>query len=284
MSSKSSPGIQLLNVSSFQPNKNVDPNINFLSQIGRGLSQGGFMPGKTSEGIDLSFLNDLVSLNPEATRQAVDLASRDVTRYRDVAQQDMISQLEANNQLTSSTAVNRLSTLNEQFSADISDIATSFYLADVERSLANTASLFELGLNTTGQATNLGLNEQGQRNEFALQNYQNLVAQTLAAQPRKQGGGLLGGSIGSALGLGAGLALAPATGGMSLLASGALGTGVGGAFGAGVGASLFPSSGVDPGLGFISGGMSLAGAGAGMFQPTNKFSSSSYTTGSGNQI
>src|SRR3990167_873901 len=277
MSSKSSPGIQLPNVPSFQPNQNVDPNINFLSQIGRGLSQGGFMPGKTSEGVDLSFLNDLVSLNPEATRQAVDLASRDVTRYRDVAQQDMISQLEANNQLTSSTAVNRLSTLNEQFSADISDIATSFYLADVERSLANTASLFELGLNTTGQATNLGLNEQGQRNEFALQNYQNLVAQTLAAQPRKQGGGLLGGGIGTVLGGIGGFALGGPVGA-------GIGAGIGGAAGSAFGSVISPSTGVDPGLGFISGGMSLAGAGAGMFQPNNKFSSSSYTTGSGNQI
>lgn len=249
---------------SFQANANVNPNIDFLSDVGLGLARGGFLPGRSGGDVDLSFLNPLVELNPEVTQQAVGLASRDVIRARDTAQQNILNQLEANNQLTSSVTGNRLADLNEQFSGDIADIATTFYLADVERSLSNTASLFELGLNTTGQATNLGLSDQGQRNEFALQNYNNQVAASLAANQASGRGGLLGGGLGTLLG-----------GGIGFLAGGpagaAIGAGLGGAAGGSFGEAVSPSA-SGTGGGFIQGGFGLAGAGAGnLFQPTNTF-------------
>lgn len=265
---------------SFQANPYVDPNVGFLSSVGQSLARGGFMPGNAVklpsgfEDVNLSFLNDLVTLNPEATQTAVDLASRDVIRMRDQAQQSILNELEANNQLTSSVTGNRLSDLNEAFSADISDIASQFYLADVERRMSNIANLFELGLNTTGQATNLGLADQQQQNQFNLANYSNQVAASVANQQESAGGGLLGGGLGSALGLGAGLLLAPATGGASaLLAAGALGAGVGGALGAGVGGTLFPgSSNGTLGASYAGGSLGLAGLAAGnVFQPTNTF-------------
>lgn len=255
----------------FEAQPNVAPNIDFLSETGLGLARGEFL---REEG-PLSFLRPLATINPEVTEQAVSLATRDVTRLRDRAQQDILNQLEANNQLTSSVAVNRLSDLNEEFSADIADIATTFYLADVERSLRNIGGLFELGLNVTGQATGLGLTEQAQRNEFALQNFENQVAAAVAAEGSSQGGGLLGGGIGTALGAGIGAFLAAPTGGLSIGAGAAIGGGLGGAVGSAAGGTISPARGqVDPGLGFIGGGLSLAGAGAGLFRPTSILSDS----------
>lgn len=275
MGKKSSPEIP--EAPSFQPQANVNPNIRQQSSIGAALSFGGFLPdvgpstfGRSDiDAVDLSFLEPLVTLNPEVTQQAFGLASRDVERVRDRAQQDVLNQLEANNQLTSSTTANRLSDLNEAFSADIADIATTLHLADVERALGNTAGLFELGLNTTGNATSAGLQEQQQRNSFALQNHSNQIAASLASQSQSSGGGLLGGGLGTVLG---------ATGGFLLggPAGAAIGGGLGGSVGAGIGGGLFPAQGtVDPGLGFIGGGASLAGLGLGSFTPTSTFASPS---------
>lgn len=157
----------------FKPFPTVPGDITTLSNVGRGLTAGNFL---NPDDPTLGFLNDLVTLNPEATQQAVGLASRDVIETRDRAQQDVLNQLEANNQLTSSTTVNRLSDLNESFSSDIADIATTFYLADVERSLGNIGSLFGLGLDTLNTSAGLGQNQQAQENEFALQRYDREVA------------------------------------------------------------------------------------------------------------
>ncbi len=153
---------------SFQAFPTVEGDIRTLSDAGRGLVAGDFL---NPDDPRLGFLNQLVTLNPEATQEAVGLASRDVIRTRDLAQQDILNQLEATNQLTSSTTANALTSLNEQFSADISDIATTFYLADVERSLANIGGLFELGLGTVQTSTQLGQEQQSQVNAFALQKF-----------------------------------------------------------------------------------------------------------------
>lgn len=210
-----------------------------LSDIGRGLSSGGFLPGRSSSGVDLSFLNPLVSLNPEATRTAFDLASRDVVRLRNDAQQQINNSLEASNQLTSSVAVNRLADLNESFSSDIADIASQFYLADVERMYANTASLFGTGLNTLQSSAQLGLTDQGQRNEFNLQNYGNYVAQSALQQQNQKGG--FSGALQGALG-----------GGLS-------GFAIGGPWGAAIGAGV---GGLAGGLGNQQTGGSVLGAGS----------------------
>lgn len=246
MGKKSSPSIP--EPPSFQANPNVGPNIDFLSDVGQGLGRGNFL--NESDPL-LGFLAPLTQINPEATQAAVDLASRDVIRMRDRAQQDILNQLEANNQLTGSTTANRLGDLNEQFSSDISDIATNFYLADVERSMTNTGNLFQLGLGTTSDATNLGLSDQGQRNEFALQNFNNQVAASMAAQ-QSGSGGFLGGGLGTLIGGGAGFLFGGPAGA-------AIGAGLGGSVGSGIGEAFSPSiSGAAPGA-FTQAGFSLAG-------------------------
>ena len=190
---------------SFQAFPTVAPDITFLSELGRSLSTGAFLPGRSGP-VDLSFLQPLVTTNPAATKQAVDLASRGTIEARDRAQRDIVNQLEASNQLTSSVAVNRLSDLNQSFASDIADINTQFYLADVERSLANTMSLFGAGPQIVGQSVGLGQNQQAQQNEFALQRYDrelSLEAERFDRQlaHERAMASLLGPGIGSIYGL-----------------------------------------------------------------------------------
>lgn len=158
---------------SFQRDPYLESSQKGLSETGNALRTGRFMdPNDPTVG----FLNQLVALNPEYTRTAVDLASRDVIRMRDQAQQNILNELEANNQLSSSVTGNRLSDLNEAFSSDIADIASQFYLADVERSMANISALFGTGLDTLNAVSQTGLGSQAQMNDFAMQRYDREVA------------------------------------------------------------------------------------------------------------
>lgn len=200
-------------VPEYQSSPNVKGDIDLLSRVGRGLTSGDFMDANDPQ---LGFLNELVRLNPEATQQAVGLATRDVERVRNQAQQDVLNQLEANNQLTSSTSVNRLSSLNEAFSQDISDIATQFYLADVERSLGNIGNLFQLGLGTTESSATLGLNQQAQENSFALERFDRQVSLEAERFARQQAQtAALGKLAGFYLPAGIGTAVAGAFGGQT---------------------------------------------------------------------
>lgn len=275
MSKKKSSNVDALQAPTFQPNPNVTPNISFLSDVGTGLASGDFLNPNDPL---LGFLNQLVTPNNDLVQAQLGLASRDVINFRDDAQQSIINQLEANNQLTSSVTGNKLSDLNEAFSSDISDIATNFYLADVERALGNISGLFELGLNTTGQATNLGLGDQQQRNSFALQNFSNQLAlASLKDQNANSGrGGLFGGAIGTGLGAAIG-SVVPGVGT-------AIGAGIGGAIGGGLGEAISPSQTGAGAGGFISGGLGLSGAGFANnsgFQPTNRFGGGDFNAASG---
>lgn len=248
------------------PEFQVDPDLAItkrtLGATGLNLVGGGFIPGVSVNlprryqgevGSDLSHLYPLVELNPEATQTAVNLASRDVIRMRNDAQQSILNQLEANNQLTSSVTGDALSELNREFSADISDIATTFYLADVERSMQNRYNLFQLGLQTTGQAAQVGLGNQSQMNQFALDNYSNQVAYAMS-QEEASNAGLLGGGIGTLAGAAIGTAIAPGVGTV-------IGAGIGGAVGGAAGDAFGGGSSGTP---FISGGMQMASSGVGM--------------------
>lgn len=159
------------------PEFQADP---FLTQTQQGLFDTGdaLRQGRFQDPNDptVGFLNQLVNLNPEISQQAFGLATRDVVGLRDRAQQDILNQLEANNQLTSSVTGNRLSDLNEAFSSDIADIASQIQIADVERSLANTASLFGTGLDVLNQVGQRGLQNQQQVNTFAENRFQSEVA------------------------------------------------------------------------------------------------------------
>lgn len=157
----------------FQPDPFLQKTQQGLFNTGDALRQGLFL---NPDDPTVGFLNDLVTLNPEATQTAVGLATRDVERVRNEAQQSILNQLEANNQLTSSTTGTALTELNREFSADISDIASQFYLADVERAFTNTANLFGLGLQTLDTVGARGLENQAQTNEFALNRFDRQVA------------------------------------------------------------------------------------------------------------
>ena len=84
----------------FQQDPFATQNLERLTEIGAGLTSGAFLDPSSS----LGFLAPTVSLRPEITQIAADLATRSVERTRGRAQQDIINQLEANNQLTSSAA------------------------------------------------------------------------------------------------------------------------------------------------------------------------------------
>lgn len=236
---------ELPSAPSFFRDPNASLNTNRLTQIGQGLTSGDFADPSSS----LGFLAQLVQSNPQVVQQAVQLASRGTIETRDNAQRDILNQLEANNQLTSSTAVNRLADLNQSFSQDIADINTKFALADAERSLANTFNLFGLGLDVTQSAGSLGLQNQQQQNAFNLDNFSNQFA--LAQANQKSGrGGLIGGLAGTAIGIG----LAPFTGGSSLMLAG-----LGGALGSGIGEAIAPSQTGNVAAGFGTSALGMIG-------------------------
>lgn len=244
----------------FQPQANVNPNIGFLSDVGQSLGSGGFLnPDDPFTG----FLNPLVTPNNALVQAQLGLAQRDITEAFQDFRLGTVNQLEANNQLTSSVANTALADINKAFTSDIADVATNFFIADVERSLGNIGSLTELGLNTTGQATNLGLNDQSQRNTFALQNFDNQLALELANQGQSRGGigGALTGGLGGAAGGAAVGSLFPGAGTAIGAAIGGLGGAAAGGFGSqGTGGAIF------------SGGAGAAGlAAGGFFSPTNLF-------------
>lgn len=218
----------------YYENQNVQPNINLLSQVGRGLLGGGFMNPNDPQ---LGWLNQLVALNPEMTRRSVDLATQGLTRSRDVAQNSILQQLEANNQLTSSVTGNSLADLNRSYSQDIGNINTQFYLADEQRAMNNIYNLFGLGTGVTSDATRLGLEEQSQHNAYNQQQ----AGYALGIQQANARGGW-GGAIAGGLG-------GAATGFM-----------VGGPWGAAVGAGLGATGGY---FGSPSTGGSIMGGGLG---------------------
>jgi hypothetical protein len=260
-----------------------------LQRYGNALSSGGFMDPNNK---DIGFLNQLVTLNPEATQRAIELATRGLTQDYNRSNQDIVNTLAANNQLESSVTGNRLLDSQDEYLNVLGDINSQFYLADVERSMNNIGGLFETGLNTTGNVGNMGLQREQMRNNFNQQNYENKVAAKMAAN---KGGGLmdtlLGGGGGAAMGALAGLALAIPTGGLSIPAGLAIGAGLGGAGGAAMGAMGNPSGGTMMPLaaGSMMGGMggfqstnNLGGTGGTSYGLLNSLQSSGLNTGFGN--
>jgi hypothetical protein len=129
-------------------------------------------------------------------------------------------------------------TLQNQFynqgTARLADTVNTLYSG----SGTNAAQSAALSQNAMAAATNLQQQMQGQRMQqynAQVQNAQSMYAYNLQKQQQQQASRSgLGGTIGTVLGAAAGAALAPFTGGLSLLAVGA-GAGLGG----GIGRSLF---------------------------------------------
>ena len=126
--------------------------------------------------------------------------------FRDI-RQTTVNQLAANNQLESSTTANRLATIESDLQNKYITAGTQFGLADIERALRNRIGLFTAGLNVTAGATGMAGEEGARKNEFNLQNYENIVAKNLYEKD-EQGG--WGGALKT--GLGAGLTTFAMTG------------------------------------------------------------------------
>lgn len=191
------------------PSYYQDPNLSAAIQS---LLTGGFL---NQSGDALSFLNPLVSLNPQMTQQSIQLALHPLQTEYDQTYKNLLSTLEANNQLTSSVTGNKLGDLQRLYTQQVGDIGTQFSLADEQRAMQNLGSLF-------GEGLQYGSNNQNAQNQFNLQNYQNQLTQYGLSQK----GGLMGGLTGGLGGILGGSALGPI---------GAILGGVGGAFGGALG-------------------------------------------------
>lgn len=259
MSSKKAP-TSTQQAPSFFADPFVEKSQNLLFPIAEGLAKGRFMdPNDPTVG----FLNELVKLNPEATKAAVGLASRDIEDTRRRAFQETINQLAANNQLESSVTANRLADLEKDFSSDISDVNTQFYLADVERTLGNIGGLFQTGLGVASDVRSGALANQDQRNQFEIANFQNRVAAEMLNKPVATRGGVRGAISGA---IGGGIKGAMVGGPWGALIGAGLG-GVAGGFGS-------PQTGGQiASLGALSAGL---GRGGGMVAPGGAASDDPY--------
>ena len=218
----------------FYQDPQLQQGINTLFDTGNRLTNFDF-------GGNLSPLQDVISFNPNITKLALETAQSQLNPVIRDRQQEIINQLAANNQLESSVTADSLRKFNTDVAGQFQSIVGQAALGDINRALAGRQSLFGTGLNTITSAANLAGQNQSERNQFNLANYQNQVARVIDERPPETGG-LFGGLTGAAGGAALGLALAPFTGGSSLLLAG-LGAGVGGAAGAlgpaGTGGQLF---------------------------------------------
>jgi len=221
---------------------------------------------------DLSPLAETISTSPETTKMFLEGVRTEMDPIMSDVRKDIVNQLAASGQLESSTTANKLLETEERYAGGLRGMATQFGIADIERAMRNRIGLFGAGLDTTQTATGMA-GERGERkNIFNLQNYENIVAKTMAEEKQKKGGlfgGLMGAGGGALAGAGLGIALAPFTGGLSLAAvapfigGGALLGGAAGALGPkGTGMGIFQG-----GAGMAGGSMrytpgSTAGAGA----------------------
>lgn len=202
-------------------------------------------------------LRDAVSMNPEITQLVLQgLRAQTEGDYR-TGRQNIISELEANNQLTGSTTASSLQNYESDYLAGLTAAGAEAGIADINRALENRLRLYTTGLGAYESAGNIGLNNQSQTNSFNLANYENNVAKVLAEQPSQKGGlmGALTGGLGGVLG---GLALAPFTGGASLMPAilgGLGGAAMGYAGPAGTGGSLLNAGTGLQGSAMIGGGL-----------------------------
>lgn len=171
-----------------------------------GLSEGAlYQKGMQLTSDDINglpaILRDSVSANPEITQQVLAGLKEQLAPSLRKSQQDTISQLEANNQLTGSTTASALGNVESDYLSALSAGGHQAAIADIDRAMANRLSLYTTGLNTLNAAGTMGLSNQSQENTFNLENYQNEVAKTLAEKKPSTGGfaGLLTGGLGGAL-------------------------------------------------------------------------------------
>jgi len=224
----------------FQADPTAAAGIPDLLKYGQELASGDF-------GGRLSWLNPTINNNNSSNSLAYAQALLQ-PQLRDNLTQ-ITNAAAANGSLNSSTFTDALAKSNSDVNSQYQAILAQQAIADSNQSNTNRLALFGQGLDTIQNASQLGLGNQSQTNDFNLQNYNNQVAAALAGQKQSNGGfaGALSGGLGGVM---AGLALAPLTGGSSLLLAG-----LGGAAGAAAG-GLSPAS--------SNMGGSLLGSGAGL--------------------
>lgn len=195
-------------------------------------NRGSELLSPTVEGLP-PILREAVSLNPDITRMMLAGLEADLAPSHRQGQQDIISQLEANNQLTGSTTASALGNFENDYQSQLTSAGASAGINDISRALAARLSLYSTGLNSVQASGNMGLSNQSQHNEFNLANYENEVAKTLAEQ-KSSSGGLLGALTGGLGGAMAGSMFGPLgtiAGGLIGGVSGAVGpSGTGGGF------------------------------------------------------
>lgn len=227
MSKKRGPSIP--DAPSFQS----DPNVGWSQDILKGQ-----VPNLLSLTNLPPALMDAINLNPETSRLATQqYVSAQEPAYRR-GLQDITNTLEANNQLTGSTTGNALQNYQNDYLAGLTSANAGIALQDINRALSNRMSLYSTGLNTAQAVGQTGLSNQNQQNTFALQNYENQVAQAMMNQPQQNSGfwSTLGGLAGAGIG--------------SLIVPG-VGTMIGGGLGSSLGAGF---SGGDPTAGLMAAG------------------------------
>ena len=246
------------------PSFQTDPNVGW-SQDRLKEQYGYLMNGLTKDGGSLSgLLGDAINVSPEVSRLSQQYAQSQLDPAYRTQRQDMINTLEANNQLTGSTTGSQLQNLSNDYLSSLTGMQAQYGLADVNRALNNRMQLYTTGLNVGQNVGQAGLQNQEQMNSFALSNYENQVAASLAGQ---QSSGINWGQLGGmALGAGAGALLAAPTGGMSVGMGAALGAGLGG----GVGGAMFGGS---AGGNAMSSGMASLGG----YMAGSKYAPTAYT-------
>lgn len=175
-------------------------------------------------GGSLSPLQETINLDPEVTRLALQYAQNALTpAYKDTLL-SLKNQAAEAGALNSTTFTDAITKAGEDLNSQYQSIVAQAALEDRSRALQNRVDLFGTGLNTVNQATSFAGTNQAQRNQFNLSNYENQVAVAMANKKADKGGlagALTGGMGGAALGL----AMAPFTGGTSLLLTGGLAAG-----------------------------------------------------------
>lgn len=182
-----------------------NPYVNLSAQTLYDTGRGLLSP--TVSGLP-QILQDTVQTNPEMTRLALQGLNAQLQPELFRSRQDIINQLEANGQLTSSTTADSLTRLQSDFESRMVAAGAEAAMADINRAMQNRIALYGLGEQTVGAAGQLGLGEQNAVNDFNLNNYQNLLSKSLGEQ-KASTGGLTGAITGGIGGLLAGSSMGP---------------------------------------------------------------------------
>lgn len=201
--------VELPPVPTFQRNPYTNEIISFGLNSSRSLIN--------QDGTLSPSLQEAISTNPQITQLVLQgLRAQTAGDYR-TGRQNIIADLEANNQLTGSTTASALGNYESDYLSGLTAAGAEAGINDINRAMAARIELARLGMSGLGQTGQLALTDQGQENDFNLANYDNIVAKSLAEAEDKKGG-IMGGLMGGLGGALAGFALAPFTGGASLLA------------------------------------------------------------------